>query len=94
MDLARLVGQESLETLKGFVVGEANDLADWSKDIGGDAIRAVREGRQDILRELAEQAKVLAEIKRIKTSGFSWEQVVTVFLSLAKVAVQARELKG
>lgn len=94
MDLSRLVAQESIEALKGFVQGEAADLAEWGKILAADAVRAVREGRQDILSELAEQAKVLAEIKRIKASGFAWGQIAGVVLSLAKVAVQAVVLKG
>lgn len=94
MDLARLVGQESLEALKGFVQGEAADLAEWGKIIGADAVRAVKEGRQDILAELREQAKAVAELKRIKAQGFAWEEIVKVVLSLARVGVQAMELKG
>jgi hypothetical protein len=94
MDLARLVAQESLEALKGFVIGEAADLAEWGNIIAADAVRAVKEGRQDILSELGEQAKGIAELKRIKASGFAWDQIASVVLSLAKVAVQAMALKG
>ena len=94
MDLARLVGQESLEAVKGFLHGEAQDLSEWGKLIAADAVRAVKEGRQDILSELTEQAKVIAEMKKIKTQGFAWDQIAKVVLALAKVAVQAVDLKG
>lgn len=94
MDLTRLVAQESLEALKGFVQGEGADLAEWGKVIAADAVRAVQEGRQDILSELKEQAKAVAELKRIRTAGFAWDQIASVVLAIAKVAVQAMALKG
>jgi len=94
MDLARLVGQESLEALRNFLQGEAEDLGEWGKILAADAVRAVKQGRQDILSEIKEQAKVLAESKRIRTVGFAWEHVAKIVVSLAKVAVQAMELKG
>lgn len=94
MDLAKLVALESLEALRGFLKGEAKDLGEWAGVIGADAVRAAQQGRQDILSEITEQAKVIAEIKRIKTVGFAWEHVAKIVIALAKVAVQAIELKG
>ena len=94
MDLVKLVGEQSLEALKGLVVGEEQDLAEWGQVIAVDAVRAVREGRQDILAELKEQAKGIAEMKRIKASGIAWDQIAGFVLSLAKVAVQAYNSKG
>ena len=94
MDLIKLVTDESLDSLKGFVVGEAEDLQQWGTIIAEDAVRAVQAGRYDILSELREQVKVVAEMKRIKTQGFAWDQVLNIFLKVAKIAVHAMELKG
>jgi hypothetical protein len=87
-DLVRIVGAESLDAMKGFVKGEAADLKSWGEDIALDAIRAARSGRMDIERELAEQVKTLAELKRIKTVGFAWDQIARVVLAVAKVAAE------
>jgi hypothetical protein len=94
MDLAKLVARESLDALRGFLQGEAKDLGEWAEVLAADAVRAAQHGRVDILSEIREQAKVIAEIKRIRTVGFAWEHVAKIVIAVAKAAVQAAEMKG
>lgn len=94
MDLVKLVGDQTVEALTGFVTATAEDLAEFGHAIAADAIRAVREGRPDIRAELADQVKAIGELHRIRTSGFTWDQIVTVAVSLAKVAFAVYNSKG
>jgi len=82
------VGTQFLEALKGFAKGELADLKEFAEDMGRDALRAAREGREDLLSELAAQAKVAAEIKRIRLEGFAWEQVGQVLAALGRLAAK------
>lgn len=86
--IGKEVGGQFLEALKGFVDGEVADLKAWAQDLAGDTVRAIRDGREDILSEVAAQAKVLAEIKRIRVETFAWDQVAQVLAALGRVAVK------
>lgn len=85
--IVKVVGGELVAALDGFVHGEVDDLKAWGETLAKDAVRAVRDGRPEILLEVKEQAKMIAEIERIRVSGFTWTQVANVAISLAKVAL-------
>lgn len=85
--IAKVVGGELVSALDGFIQGEIDDLKSWGEALAKDAIRAVKDGRPEILLEVKEQAKLIAEIERIRISGFTWTQVANVAISLAKVAI-------
>jgi hypothetical protein len=93
VNIQDLVAAESVEALKGFVLGEVEDLKAFAQEISADFIRAAKEGRADITKELGHQIEALAEAKRLKAKGFAWDQLLKIVLSIARVAVQAMDLK-
>jgi hypothetical protein len=87
--LASGLKDEALAAFKGYIEGAEEDLQAYGGAIATDALRAAREGREDLFQELREQAKVLAEIHRIRLSGLTWDQVGNVLAALGKIALKA-----
>lgn len=86
--VGREAGEQFLSAVKDFAKGEVEDLKIWALELGRDAVRAARDGREDLLSEIAAQAKVLAEIKRIRLEGFAWEQVGQVLAAMGRLAAK------
>lgn len=90
--LAKELGGQALELLKGKLSGSEADLKEFGGAIAKDMLSAVRTGDEAWRSELTEQVKVLGEIQRIRLNGVTWEVVTQTFFSIAKVAMKAVSL--
>ena len=84
--IAKGIGDQGLASLKGVLNGSEADLKEFGEGIGKDALRAVRDDRPDIEREVKEQIKLLGEAGRIRLVNASWDFIGEQILGLAKVA--------
>lgn len=87
--LAAELKDEVLEGMKPYLEGAQDDLKTFGAAIAKDLIRAVREKRDDLVKELGHQLEGLAEINRIRLVNASWEQVKNILEIVARVAMKA-----
>lgn len=91
-ELARGLGDQAVDMLKGLAQGAQEDLKSFGKDIALDLVRCVRENRPEVEAEVKEQMKVLAEIHRIKFEGAAGafaRDAVAILARTARVALAA-----
>lgn len=84
--LGKKLGEQGLDLLKDALDGGAEDLKKYGVEIGKDMVRAVRDDRPELQRELKEQMKLIGEMNRIRLNNTTWDFVGSSFLRLAKVA--------
>lgn len=87
--LAKTAGEEFKETLKGVVGGAEEDLREYGRAIMADTIRLLRSGGDGLRDELRAQAKLLAEINRIRINDGALEFVERLAVILGRVALGA-----
>jgi len=80
---------ELLDGVKDLVSGAKADLEEFGKAIAQDMIRAVRDGNQDLLKELGHQLEVIAEANRIRAVNATWAQVANIVQIVGRVAMKA-----
>lgn len=80
---------EVLEGIKPFVEGAQEDLREFGAAIAKDMVRAVRERREDLIRELGHQLEVLGELNRIRLVNASWAQIGNILAVVGRVAMKA-----
>ena len=85
-EIGKGIGEQGLASLKGVLEGSEADLKEFGAEIGIDAVRAVKDDRPDIGREVKEQVKLLGEAGRIRLNNATWDFVGDQLLGLAKVA--------
>ncbi len=87
--LAQDLEGEVLDGLKDLVDGAEADLKEFGAAIARDLVRAVREKREDLIRELGHQLEALAEINRIRLVNATWAQVTNILVIVGRVALKA-----
>lgn len=80
---------EVLEGVKPYVDGAQEDLQEFGTAIARDLVRAVREKREDLIRELGHQVQGVAEINRIRLVNATWAQIQNVIALVGRVAMKA-----
>jgi hypothetical protein len=91
-ELAKGLGDQATDVLKGLAKGAAEDLQKFGKDIALDLVRCIKENRPEVEAEVKEQMKVLAEINRIKFEGAAGafaSQAIVILAKTARVALAA-----
>lgn len=88
-DLALELRGEVVEALTPYVEATEEDLRTYGTMIALDLVRAAREQREDILREVGHQLEALGEIHRIRAVNATWAQIKNIVAIVGRVAMKA-----
>jgi len=80
---------EVIEAIKPYVEATEEDLRTYGALIALDLVRAAREKREDILREVGHQLEALGEIHRIRAVNATWAQINNIIAIVGRVAMKA-----
>lgn len=72
------LGDIVTETLEGLAEGAKEDLQVVAKAIANDMLVAVRMGRRDLLDDLIDQGRILAEIHRIRMADAAYDALARI----------------
>lgn len=75
------------DALSGLLEGAANDVEHFVMGISNDAVIAGSLGRDDLLRELLAQTRLLAELNRLRAVNQAWDTVENVVRAMVAFAV-------
>lgn len=85
-ELAKSLGEQGLEILKGVAEGTQEDLKAFGVAIGKDMVLAVKAEDDDWQEQLFMQMKQIASIQRIRLNEGMWEFAKRGLTALIKVA--------
>ena len=92
VDLGDVI-RESLEAgLKDLVEGAKEDFNKFILAIQSDMIEAVVAQDEEVMAELRDQLKAVAELNRVRAVNESWEQAGNIFMSIGRVAMKVAPL--
>lgn len=80
---------EVIEGIKPYVEASEEDLRTYGTVIALDLVRAAREKREDLLKELGHQVLALGEIHRIRAVNATWAQIERIIALVGRVAMKA-----
>lgn len=73
---------------RSILRGAEKDLEEFYSELATDLTAAIRVGRQDLVNEIKEQAKVRAEHRRIMSTNRGWEIVAMTVDVSSRLAVK------
>lgn len=71
-DLSEIIGQQLSDALARVATGTAADIAEIGASMAANAAAAAAEGREDLLDHIADQARAMAEARRVQIAQEGW----------------------